>query len=69
LLQKTDLEVTPPGADDSASAADPKSSPDRDLSVPHPKLQLTLRGPNIPGVNDIEVELTDPDRTIFGSCT
>ena len=64
--QTTDLEVPAPDVDDSAAAsADPKTSPDRDLSVPHPKLQLTLRGPNIPGVNDIEVELNDPEKTVF----
>ena len=41
------------------------SSSDRDVIIPHPRLHLTLRGPNVPGVNDIEVELNDPDKTIF----
>ena len=30
-----------------------------------PKLHLTIRGPNLPGVPDIEVDLTNPDWTVF----
>ena len=45
---------------------DVKLSPDRDVMMPqHPRLHLTLRGPNVPGVNDIEVDLNDYDKTIF----
>lgn len=65
MNQTTDLEVPAPDADESGAAADMKFSPDRDLSASHLKLHLTLRGPNIPGVNDIEVELNDSERSIF----
>ncbi|XP_050076320.1 E3 ubiquitin-protein ligase Ufd4 isoform X1 [Anopheles maculipalpis] len=34
-------------------------------SLPQPTLSLVLRGPNINGVNDVEVDLTHPDWTIF----
>lgn len=56
--QTTDLEVPPPGADDGAN------NQEVDL-MPQPKLQLVLRGPNLPGVQDVEVELNDPNWTIF----
>jgi E3 ubiquitin-protein ligase HECTD1 len=42
--QTTDLEVPPPGADDGSN------SQEVDL-MPQPKLQLVLRGPNLPGVS------------------
>ncbi|PNF13783.1 hypothetical protein B7P43_G12447 [Cryptotermes secundus] len=56
--QTTDLEVPPPGADDRGN------SQEVDL-MPQPKLHLVLRGPNLPGVQDVEVELNDPNWTIF----
>lgn len=56
--QTTDLEVPPPGADDGGN------NQEVDL-MPQPKLQLVLRGPNLPGVEDVEVELNDPNWTIF----
>nr|CAD7452850.1 unnamed protein product [Timema tahoe] len=56
--QTTDLEVPAPGADDSSN------NQEVDL-MPQPKLQLVLRGPNLPGVQDVEVELSDPTWTIF----
>ncbi|XP_069704389.1 E3 ubiquitin-protein ligase HECTD1 isoform X7 [Periplaneta americana] len=56
--QTTDLEVPPPGADDGSN------NQEVDL-MPQPKLQLVLRGPNLPGVQDVEVELNDPNWTIF----
>ncbi|KFB39857.1 AGAP009511-PA-like protein [Anopheles sinensis] len=34
-------------------------------TLPQPSLSLVLRGPNINGVNDVEVELTHSDWTIF----
>ncbi|EAA05937.5 AGAP009511-PA, partial [Anopheles gambiae str. PEST] len=34
-------------------------------SLPQPTLSLILRGPNINGVNDVEVDLTQSDWTIF----
>ncbi|KAJ8931073.1 hypothetical protein NQ314_016102 [Rhamnusium bicolor] len=33
--------------------------------LPQPKLQLILKGPNMPGIVDVEVELNDPSWTIF----
>lgn len=33
--------------------------------LPQPKLQLVLKGPNMPGIVDVEVELSDPTWTIF----
>jgi E3 ubiquitin-protein ligase HECTD1 len=42
--QTTDLEVPPPGADDGGN------NQEVDL-MPQPKLQLVLRGPNLPGVS------------------
>lgn len=55
--------MTPP---ESEAAAESKGSPDKDLgTVVQPKLQLIVRGPNLPGVNDIEVELNDPEKSIF----
>ncbi|XP_067009629.1 E3 ubiquitin-protein ligase HECTD1 isoform X3 [Anabrus simplex] len=56
--QTTDLEVPPPGSDESSN------NQEVDL-MPQPKLQLVLRGPNLPGVQDVEVELNDPNWTIF----
>nr|CAI5854600.1 unnamed protein product [Callosobruchus analis] len=56
--QTTDLEVPPPGQEES------NSSLEHEL-LPQPKLQLVLRGPNMPGVPDVEVELTNPHWTIF----
>ncbi|CAH1960044.1 unnamed protein product [Acanthoscelides obtectus] len=56
--QTTDLEVPPPGQEES------NSSLEHEL-LPQPKLQLVLRGPNMPGVPDVEVELNNPQWTIF----
>lgn len=33
--------------------------------TPQPRLQLTLRGPDLPGVNDVEVDLSNPDWSVF----
>ncbi|XP_014247371.1 E3 ubiquitin-protein ligase HECTD1 isoform X4 [Cimex lectularius] len=56
--QTTDLEISPPGTEQS------QSSPI--IETTHqPKIQLFIRGPNIPGVQDVEVELTNPEWTIF----
>lgn len=30
-----------------------------------PKLSLTLKGPGLPGIPDVEVPLSDPQSTIF----
>lgn len=56
--QTTDLEVPPPGQEESSSSSEHEL-------LPQPKLQLVLRGPNLPGIPDVEVELNDPSWTIF----
>jgi len=62
-FQTTDLEVSPPGSN---KQDDSKGSPDKEQgAATQPKLLLTLRGPNLPGVNDVEVELNDPEKSIF----
>lgn len=33
--------------------------------LPQPKIQLILKGPNMPGINDVEIELNEPSWTIF----
>ncbi|XP_044749275.1 E3 ubiquitin-protein ligase Ufd4 isoform X2 [Coccinella septempunctata] len=58
--QTTDFEIPPPGAEET----DPTTEQD---ILPQPKLHLVLRGPNMPGIPDIEVELTDPSATIFST--
>ena len=75
--QTSDIEVTPPVAvtsdDDSSAAAvtvsaspppeEGKASPLLDPS--QPRLQLCLRGPNLPGIVDVEIDLNEPEWTIF----
>ncbi|KAI4462742.1 e3 ubiquitin-protein ligase trip12 [Holotrichia oblita] len=56
--QTTDLEIPPPGQEESSSASEHEL-------LPQPRLQLILRGPNLPGIPDVEVELNDPSWTIF----
>lgn len=56
--QTSDLEIAPPG-----SESDSKSGPSQ--LVVQPTLSLYLRGPNISGVPEVEVPLTNPDWTIF----
>merc|ERR1719195_608379 len=56
--QTSDLEVAAPGEQL------PTITPDTGSSYSQ-KLSLTLRGPNLPGVPDIEVDLASPDWTIF----
>lgn len=53
-----DLEVPPPGQEESSSSLENEL-------LPQPKLQLVLKGPNMPGIVDVEVELNDPSWTIF----
>lgn len=40
------------------------SSSDHEF-LPQPKIQLILKGPNMPGITDVEIELNDPTWTIF----
>ena len=81
--QTSDIEIAPPVvvavADDDSSAAaaaaatvsaspppeEGKVSPLLDPS--QPKLQLCLRGPNLPGIVDVEIDLNEPEWTIFRS--
>ncbi|KRT81883.1 hypothetical protein AMK59_5650 [Oryctes borbonicus] len=56
--QTTDLEIPPPGQEESGSTSEHEL-------LPQPRLQLLLRGPNLPGIPDVEVELNDPSWTIF----
>lgn len=56
-----DLDVPPPGSEDVGSSSDAEL-------LPQPRLQLVMRGPNLPGVPDVELELSDPSWTIFRGC-
>ncbi|CAH0559918.1 unnamed protein product [Brassicogethes aeneus] len=56
--QTTDLEVPVPGQEESSGCAEHEL-------LPQPKLQLVLKGPNMAGVADVEIELNDPSWTIF----
>ncbi|XP_076273657.1 ubiquitin fusion-degradation 4-like isoform X2 [Rhynchophorus ferrugineus] len=58
INQTSDLEIPAPGQEDVPTTSD------HDL-MPQPKLQLILKGPNMPGINDVEIELNDPSWTIF----
>ncbi|XP_076239787.1 ubiquitin fusion-degradation 4-like isoform X6 [Calliopsis andreniformis] len=57
INQTTDLEVPPPGSETQSST--------RVGSLPMPRLSLTLKGPGLPGVPDVELPLTDPHASIF----
>ena len=35
------------------------------LDPSQPRLQLCLRGPNLPGIVDVEIDLNEPEWTIF----
>ena len=59
--QPTSKSLKLPGSVTSSS----KTSPDREMKT-SPRLSLVLRGPNLPGIDDVEVELTSlSDSTIF----
>ncbi|XP_046415762.1 E3 ubiquitin-protein ligase HECTD1 isoform X1 [Neodiprion fabricii] len=57
INQTTDLEVPPPGSELQMST--------RSGLPTSPKLSLTLKGPGLPGIPDVEVPLTEPQSTIF----
>ncbi|XP_055645002.1 E3 ubiquitin-protein ligase Ufd4 isoform X2 [Toxorhynchites rutilus septentrionalis] len=61
--QTSDLEIPAPGI--STDSAHTSSSHSEHASLPQPSLALLLRGPNINGVNDVEILLSHPDWTIF----
>lgn len=57
INQTTDLEVPPPGNDLQSSV--------RVGAPTMPRLSLSLKGPGIPEVPDVELSLTDPHSSIF----
>lgn len=58
--QTSDLEIPPPGA-----SSETTRSSEHTQTIQQPVLSLTLRGPGIGGVPDVEVELRNSDWTIF----
>lgn len=56
--QTSDIEIPAPGSDD----VDQKQQP---IGNQQPSLYLVLKGPNMPGVTDVEIPLTNHDSTIF----
>ena len=72
--QTSDLEIPLPGADiagaeavvtpSTSSSTGACSDESCDL-VPQPKLHLTIRGPSMPNVPDVEIDLNDSDWTVF----
>uniref|UniRef100_A0A1Q3G3F2 E3 ubiquitin-protein ligase n=2 Tax=Culex tarsalis TaxID=7177 RepID=A0A1Q3G3F2_CULTA len=62
--QTSDLDIPAPGSS-TDSTAHPSSSNSEHAPLPQPSLALLLRGPNINGVNDVEIPLSQPDWTIF----
>lgn len=60
INQTSDIDVPPPGTIDT-SIQNHESSP-----IPQPpQLYLVLRGPNLTGINDVEIPLTNSEWTIF----
>ncbi|XP_030767252.1 E3 ubiquitin-protein ligase Ufd4 isoform X3 [Sitophilus oryzae] len=58
INQTSDLEIPPPGYEGTPAASEHEL-------LPQPKLQLVLKGPSMPGINDVEIELNNPSWTIF----
>lgn len=59
INQTSDIEVPAPGSIDTSIQSSELSQ------IPQPSLYLVLRGPNMAGVNDVEIPLTNHDWTIF----
>lgn len=57
--QTTDIEIPQPGTEAACSSVEISQQ------IPQPSLYLILRGPNMTGITDVEVPLTNPDWTIF----
>ncbi|XP_061930115.1 E3 ubiquitin-protein ligase HECTD1 isoform X16 [Apis cerana] len=57
INQTTDLEIPPPGSETQLNT--------RSGSLSMPRLCLTLKGPGLPGVPDVELPLTEPHASIF----
>lgn len=51
------MEVPPPGSETQTST--------RVGSLPMPRLSLTLKGPGLPGIPDVELPLLEPHASIF----
>ncbi|XP_055540059.1 E3 ubiquitin-protein ligase Ufd4 isoform X3 [Wyeomyia smithii] len=60
--QTSDLDIPAPGASADGGNA---SGHSEHAPLPQPSLALLLRGPNINGVTDVEIPLSQPDWTIF----
>lgn len=72
--QTTDLEIPPPGGQEEAADGEGDDDDDEELEgidqhvMPEPALQLTLKGPNLPGVPDVEIPLANTNEaTIFSA--
>ena len=64
INQTSDLDIALPSNESpeaKETVQDQRSTPDRDV----PRLQLILRGPNMPGVPDMEIDLSNLDWSIF----
>lgn len=57
--QTTDIEIPAPGTETQAPQSDVNQP------IPQPSLYLILKGPNMTGITDVEVPLTNPEWTIF----
>ena len=72
--QTSDIVVAPPAvvasAEDDPSSVSASPPPEEGKASPlldpsQPRLQLCLRGPNLPGIVDVEIDLNEPEWTIF----
>ncbi|XP_062549270.1 E3 ubiquitin-protein ligase Ufd4 isoform X2 [Armigeres subalbatus] len=61
--QTSDLEIPAPG--NSTDSGHSSGNHSEHAPLPQPSLALLLRGPNINGVSDVEIPLSQPDWTIF----
>ena len=60
-LTTSEVDANPPASENNITEAS-RTSPERgDV----PRLQLCLRGPNMPGVTDVEIDLNNLDSSIF----
>lgn len=59
INQTTDLQIPPPGSNEEPAEV-------RDIT-PQPRILLSLRGPNMTGVSEIEMDLSNPSWTIFSA--
>lgn len=66
--QTSDLDVPSPGGLISEGCSEEDRPSVEEESEPELHLQLVLRGPNLPGVPDVEVELNDSRWTLFRAC-